>query len=833
MAEFSTFLNEFKAVQSASNSELAKNIATALNDTLKKTERRARDNESKQNAKKDDSLEYTFRSMLDGLSTINTSVLSMGTILSDIRDIFSDQFDYEKQRDENQLKKELSSSDDSTTVTPTESPDDNKKGPGLLAMLAGGLGAGALALGKGVMGAAGGIASMGLAISAFFGGLVVGNEALGVAKEAGFDFDFKATKAAAKGFSEIVQELSPEAMVSLAGILAAGSIASIKGGKGTEVAKSVAAMGIAISAFFGGLLVGDKILEGISVLTGGADFEGFKSVVRGFNSVIAEMDEATMLVIGTLLGAAAVASFKTPLKGQALGISVASMGLAISGFFAGLVAGNALLENVDILSGSLALGGMKEVVKGFGEIVNELTPGSIAILGTLLAAGAALGFTNTKNALNAAIGMTAVGAGMSGFFVGLAAGDVALSWMGSDYSSLPALTKNFSESISNLTDKALITLAALLGAGGLVGALGGPAAAGGMALGMGAIGAGIAAFFAAFAAADFVAGKIGDGSSIKTLVQNFSEAISSLDTKSLIALGSLIAVGGIFGAVPGGAAVLGGAAVGMGLVGAGIAAFFLSFEGLAKVASIIGVDGSNTKVLLTNMSAGLQELAKIDGANLLSVAGGLAALGPAMLLMLGSEGIAGLAGGITDAVKGAWSWLTGKDDEGGEKQTVIQKMVEMLKPVEELNDINLDGFVEASNALTDFVNNDYVKGADDFEYFVNKIVDTMPKLSKALIEGPGLATSKFYIKAAENIQLLRTSLSEIQTNDDRNNQLMTSVKNGMTTNADLNDQRLLAVNNTNIVGGTSATSVNNATVSQAPRIQFSDYTQQQLGNTLI
>ena len=53
-----------------------------------------------------------------------------------------------------------------------------------------------------------GLAAMGVAIPAFFGGLMIGNKALGLAENYdGFDFDFTNIKKAATGFSGIIKEL--------------------------------------------------------------------------------------------------------------------------------------------------------------------------------------------------------------------------------------------------------------------------------------------------------------------------------------------------------------------------------------------------------------------------------------------------------------------------------------------------------------------------------------------------------------------------------------------------------------------------------------------------
>ena len=177
---------------------------------------------------------------------------------------------------------------------------------------------------------------------------------------------------------------------------------------------------------------------------------------------------------------------------------------------------------------------------------------------------------------------------------------------------------------------------------------------------MTAIGAGIAGFFSAFGVADFVAANVGDGSSFVNLVSNFGEAIGSLDTTTLIALGGLLGAGAIFGMVPGAA---GAAAIGMTMIGAGIAGFFLAFDGLAKLGSVIGVDGSSTKKLIENMVSGVAKLNEIDGDNLSKVVGPLALVGPAILAFMGSDGIAGAAAAITDKVKGFFNFIFGKEEE--------------------------------------------------------------------------------------------------------------------------------------------------------------------------
>ena len=727
-----------------------------------------------------------------------SSLGSIYDVLVSIDTSFKEYFGLEQRRaDEAERKATLGEKAKAAAkATAGAAAEGGKKGFGAL------LGAGALA-GAALKGVSG-IATMGVAISAFFGGLVIGNEALEFAANRGYgDFDFGAIKKSAKGFSEIVAELSPEAMISLGAIIAAGSFAS-KGGMGgaTGMAMGVAAMGLGITAFFGGLLLGDSILEGISVLTGGADFAGFKKVIAGFDSVVTDMSVQSRIVIGALLAAGAATSITGKAKATSTAFGVAAMGLGISGFFAGLLAGNILLEGVDVLGGDLNLTAMKTVVAGFADIVDSLDTKTMTALGAIFGLSFLTSYTTKAKATEVAFGMAAIGAGIGGFFVGLALGDAALGFLGTDFTGIGTAVKNFGEAISALDEQALIALGALLGAGGIIGTLGGAGGSAKVAAGMTAIGAGIAGFMIALAGADFVASVAGDGSNVKALVTNFGDAISSLDNTALIALGGLLAAGAVFGPVGGAAAALG-----MTVIGAGIAGFFLAFEGLAKFGELFGLDGSTTKKLIGNMSDGLKSLGGLDGENLLKVSGALLKLGPAIVALLGAEGLGKVANFVTDTLKGAWNWLTGKDDDGAEQQTIIDQLVELIKPVEELNSVDLDRFLETTNALTQFLQNDYMKGGDEFEYFVNKLMTNVPKLEGALFgdgDITGLANNEIgYIQASKNIKTLRSALGEtMEENTDMrmggnigqsNNNIITSANNN-STNSTVNNRATVSMN---------------------------------------
>ena len=722
------------------------------------------------------------------------SLSSIYDVLVDINSNLVEQFNTEQSRlDEQERKALLPQGAAGAEGGAVEGAETEKKG-GFLGKV-GALAAGALASAKA-------IAGMGLAISAFFGGLVLGNKGLELAQGAGFDFDMKATKDAAKGFSGIIKELTPEAMIAIGGLIAASAVASKGKGSAVDMAKGVAAMGLAITGFLGGLLVGDTILGVAGALGADMDFTATKTVVAGFDSIVQDMSAESRIVIGALLAAGAATSITGKGKAMDTAFGVAAMGLGISGFFAGLVAGNLLLDGVDLFGGDLSLTATKTVVTAFSDIVGDLDTATMTALGAIFGLAFLTSYTSKAKATEVAFGMAAIGAGIGGFFVGLSLGDAALSFLQTDFSGIGTAVKNFGEALASLSGEAMIALGALLGAGGLIGTIGGAGGAAKVAAGMTAIGAGIAGFMIALAGADFVASVAGDGSNVKALVTNFGDAISSLDQTSLVALGALLVAGAVFG--PAGGA---SAAVGMTLIGAGIAGFFLAFEGLAKFGALFGLDGSTTKKLIGNMSDGLKSLDGLNGDNLIKVSGALIALGPAIVALLGAEGLGKVASFVTDTLKGAWNWLTGNDDEGEKEQTIIDQLVELIKPVEELNSVDLDRFLETTNALTQFLQNDYMKGGDEFEYFVNKLMTNVPKLEGAIFgDGDlmGLANNEIgYVQASKNIRMLRSALGEnMEENADmrfggnmeRGNSTVVTTADDNSTNSTVNNRSVVSVN---------------------------------------
>ena len=533
-----------------------------------------------------------------------------------------------------------------------------------------GLGIGAAGLGlaafsKAALKGAAGLVAMGVAIPAFFGGLLAGNEGLAFLGEIGADFNFTALKAAALGFASIITDMPIEAMAALAGIMAIGVVG------GTKSALGVGTLGAGIAAFFGGLLVGDA-----------------------------------------LMGA-----------GEKLGW-------------------------LDLKFTSLAT-----AMKGFSDVILNLSTEAQVALGTLLLSGAVAGLMS-KKPTDVGTGIAAFGAGISGFFIGLAVGDKALSWLNSDFSGIAKAVKGFDDAIGNLTAKSTAALGLLLATGGVFGAVTSEQTKKKVILGIGAISAGIAAFFIPFSAADFVAANVGDGGSIVNLVKNFSDAVSVLDEKSLTALGGLLGVGAVFGAAPGGLMIGGKVALGMGVVGAAIAAFFVAFDGMAKLGGVLGADGSATKTLVTNMIDGIKPLQDIDGEKLLPTAKALPDIGKGIAMFFTGEMAGKLsetASDIAGFVKNIFGFGEGDVDPGKSR---IQKMVDALEPLKGIDPTQMNGL----NLILDDLErlgkiNIQNRLGMNIKSFAKNLAESMPNLETALyggVIGEGMISSGTKVRGLAN-----------------------------------------------------------------------------------
>ena len=574
--------------------------------------------------------------------------------------------------------------------------------------LAGMAGLGGLAMGamKGV----GGLALLGVAIPTFFGGLLAGSETLSWMQETK-GMDFEGLKTAALGFSEVIQVMDPKAFVALGAITAIGAVGGTKGAIG------LGTMGFAISAFLGGLLAGDLLFAGVTALGGSLDFGAIGKAVTGVGTIFDGLDTKGLVVLGTLLGGATLASAFGGGKSAAKGL--AFMGLAISGFLGGLLAGDLLFAGASALGVSLDFNNVKTMLTGFSSAIGALTLPAVAALGALMASGAIVGYSPLK-AKSLAKGLFAISAGMVALMAGFAATDLvgagALALGASaDFSNVQKLMTGFSAAVGSLDTKSVATLGTLLAAGGALGAITTEKMKAKFVLGAGALAASIVAFMGAFAVGDAGVAALGaDGSSIATLVSNFGIAIDSLSDKSIKTLGALVGVGGVLGAVTAATGGVGAAVfAGIPALGASIAAFFLAFDGLAAVGDIVGLDGSKTKTLLMNFGEGIGSLTGLDMANADVVGTGLKSLSVGMAAFFAANALGrvdGFFGSVGKAFKDGWNWIWGNESEGTSSGP-IANMLAALEPLKTLDDaiiakmekfgVAINGFVSSFKSLNE------------------------------------------------------------------------------------------------------------------------------------
>lgn len=375
------------------------------------------------------------------------------------------------------------------------------------------------------------------------------------------------------------------------------------------------------------------------------------------------------------------------LGGLGIGVGSALSGLGAAGaglgaFFLGLAGAEAIMtkfgsgDNLKNLLTNLAEG-----LKAFGD--RELVA-----LGAVLGTGALFGAVPLLSGGGAGIGIGAVGLGLGAFFAGLGAGDAGLSWMSVDGARLRDMMINLSEGMSSFSDQSLLVLGGLLGAGALFGPVKGTKAA----IGMGAIGLGIGAFFAGLATADAAGNYMNvDGSKLKSMMKNLAEGLGAFDNTSLATLGGLLAVGALFGATAGPVAS-GAAAIGMGAIGLGLGSFFAGLGVGDAALSFLDVDGSSLKDMMVNLADGLVAFAPLASFDAVAVGAGLAAIGGGLLAFFGGS----LVATLMDKVDTFTNWLFGDDTD---RTNRFKKIVDTLKPFEDLRVENLQGLDLAANSI--------------------------------------------------------------------------------------------------------------------------------------
>ena len=433
------------------------------------------------------------------------------------------------------------------------------------------------------------------------------------------------------------------------------------------------AIGAGLGGFFIGVLLSDKFVgkmkEALEV-----DGTALGTLMGNFLGAFKTVESVGALFAILIAGAAAGMGKVNPLSIVA---GMTAIGAGLVGFFGGLIIAEKGAEFVmgDVMAmnpGENIAKLMQSFLSSFKGVGVE----GITALGLILAAGAIIGLKKgISGGLSVAIGMTGIGAGLAGFFGGLALGEAALEgvkdWTGKaiDGKTLSKFMKNFMGTFDGVSDKGLIVMGALLAAGATMGALLSPASLLKVPLGMTALGAGIAGFFGGLSLAeslmekvsDWTGAKVSDGATLSTFMQNFAKALDGMSDKSLKILGGMLVAGAAIGVALPGVGPL-GVALGMTALGAGLAGFFAGLSMADFVASKAGT-GENLKQLMTNLGEGIggfiggiaggamKGFLELDADKLSQVGAGVKDLGMGMLAFAGGTA-GGAVAGVMEGIAG-------------------------------------------------------------------------------------------------------------------------------------------------------------------------------------
>ena len=347
-----------------------------------------------------------------------------------------------------------------------------------------------------------------------------------------------------------------------------------------------------------------------------------------------------------------------------------NIGLGLAGGLTGLGAGIAgFMASLSIGSMGLAwLGndytGLEDAFENFSKAVEKLSPEAIATIAGASVIAASTSSLKNLYGLGTASGMVGLGAGISGFLIGLALGDVGLGWIDNDYSNLGNALQSFSSAVENISLGTISTIAGIAGIAIANTAFGGNALS--LALSMTGVAAGIAGFMGGLSLADsglnWLRATTGaDGSSLASAFKMFDDSIGMLSPLSIIALSGIVAAAAI---LPASSSIA--IAANMTGVAAGISGFMgglaLGDAGLNWLQNIAGGDGSSLAAAFKMFD---ESVSSLSPTSILSLGGLILASAalPAMASvsiaanMTGiGAGIAGLMAGLTIGEKGI-SWI--------------------------------------------------------------------------------------------------------------------------------------------------------------------------------
>ena len=353
-----------------------------------------------------------------------------------------------------------------------------------------------------------------------------------------------------------------------------------------------------------------------------------------------------------------------------IGAGIGSIGKAVSKIGPKFIVGMASIA-AGIGAFMLALGGIGKIAElaGIdGDGLKNLVGSTIGAFGAtdlivLAAVFAAAMVLQTKGVSEKGIilGMGAIGFGIGAFILSLGGAGAIGKLAGFDGKALKELIGG---TIGAFSGTDMLVLGSVFAAAMVIDTS--KATKAGVVLGMGAIGAGVAAFTLGIVLADGFAGLgalIGlNGGDLKTLIGNFFGAFTG--PAQVTALGVILAAGAVIGKTQSEVAVISG----MAALGGGIAAFtvgLLAADAVAAVGQMIKLDGSSLKVLLGNLGEGIgnfvggigkgtfEQLQDLDAEKLKELGIGIGGIG----LGIAAFSAAKIIGGVGAVVDGLSSFF--------------------------------------------------------------------------------------------------------------------------------------------------------------------------------
>jgi len=326
--------------------------------------------------------------------------------------------------------------------------------------------------------------------------------------------------------------------------------------------------------------------------------------------------------------------------------------------------------------------------------------------------GIGLDFLSTlMGGIGKGLSLAAVGAGIGGFFAGIAAGGAAVQALGGS-KGVKDMLVDLAEGLGAFSGTSLLAFGALLGAGMLFGPSGSNPVSGlgkglNMSIGIASVGLGLGGFLAGLALGGAAIESMGGSTGVRDMMVNLAEGLNAFNPNSMVAFASLLGAGALFGVVtgvsaPAGLAMMGGTMLGMTAIGLGLGGFLAGLALGGKGIEMLG-GGKGVKDMMVNLAEGLNAFSVLDAGNLAKLALAIPAFGVGMLAFFGLEGISGIVKSFADGMKGVMDWVFGNEKTG---KTPMQQLAEDLKLFQNINGDNLSkvgqGFKDLASGLLGF-----------------------------------------------------------------------------------------------------------------------------------